>query len=70
MAVGIVPARQAAPPPERPLWRLVRGERVADALVRAFPHGDELVITVSEHNQPVAANVLDREFAAARPNQR
>jgi putative transposase len=26
--------------------------------------------TVSEHDQPVAANVLDRRFAAERPNQR
>lgn len=26
--------------------------------------------TMSEHDQPVAANVLDRQFTAARPNQR
>jgi putative transposase len=26
--------------------------------------------TMSEHDQPVAANVLDRQFAAERPNQR
>jgi putative transposase len=26
--------------------------------------------TMSEHDQPVAANLLDRQFAAAAPNQR
>lgn len=26
--------------------------------------------TMSEHEQPVAANILDRQFVAARPNQR
>ena len=26
--------------------------------------------TMSEHDQPIAANVLDRQFAAERPNQR
>jgi putative transposase len=26
--------------------------------------------TMSDHDQPIAANVLDRRFAAARPNQR
>ncbi len=26
--------------------------------------------TMSEHDQPIAANVLDRQFAADRPNQR
>jgi len=25
---------------------------------------------MSEHDQPVAANLLDRQFAAAAPNQR
>jgi transposase InsO family protein len=28
------------------------------------------VITMSDHDQPVAANLLDRQFAAAAPNQR
>lgn len=28
------------------------------------------VTTMSEHDQPVAANVLDRQFTAGRPNQR
>jgi putative transposase len=28
------------------------------------------VTTMSEHDQPVAANLLDRQFAAAAPNQR
>ena len=26
--------------------------------------------TMSEHNQPVAPNILDRQFEAERPNQR
>jgi transposase InsO family protein len=26
--------------------------------------------TMSDHDQPIAANVLDRPFAAERPNQR
>src|SRR5215207_2709152 len=28
------------------------------------------VTTMSDHDQPVAANLLDRQFAAAAPNQR
>ena len=46
MAVRLVPPRPVVQPLERPLWAMQRGERTAHALVRAFPHGHELVITV------------------------
>ena len=55
------------------------GERVSEKRVgrlmraegrRARVHKRFRSTTMSEHDQPVAANVLDRQFAADRPNQR
>src|SRR4029078_10633426 len=37
---------------------------------RALPRKRFRSTTMSDHDQPVAANLLDRQFAAARPNQR
>jgi transposase InsO family protein len=45
--------------------RLMRAEGL-----RARPRKRVRSTTMSEHDQPVAANLLDRQFAAARPNQR
>jgi transposase InsO family protein len=38
--------------------------------LKARPRKRFKVTTMSEHEQPVAANLLDRQFTAARPNQR
>jgi putative transposase len=55
------------------------GERVSEKRVGQLMREDGLrararkrfrSTTMSEHDQPVAANVLDRQFAAERPNQR
>lgn len=55
------------------------GERVSEKRVGRLMREDGLrararkrfrSTTMSEHDQPVAANVLDRQFAAGRPNQR
>ena len=47
MSVGLAPARNLfEPPPERVLWKLVRGDRRAEALVREWPHGEELCVFV------------------------
>jgi putative transposase len=63
------------------VWKDLReaGERVSEKRVgrlmredglRARPRQRFRSTTMSEHDQPVAANVLDRQFAAERPNQR
>ena len=55
------------------------GERVSRKRVARLMREQDLVArqrrrykctTMSDHNQPVAANLLDREFHAAAPNQR
>ena len=55
------------------------GERVSEKRVRRLMHQEGLrararkryrSTTMSEHDQPIAPNVLDRQFDAARPNQR
>lgn len=38
--------------------------------LRARPRRRDTVTTMSDHDQPVAANLLDRQFAALAPNQR
>jgi transposase InsO family protein len=54
-------------------------ERVSRKHVIRFMQEDGLVArarkrfrgtTMSDHDQPVAANLLDRQFSAAAPNQR
>jgi hypothetical protein len=46
MSVGLVPTLTPAPPVERVLWRLRKGERIAEARIREMPHGQELRINV------------------------
>ena len=50
---------------EKRVGRLMREEGVVARPRRRFK-----VTTMSDHDQPVAANVLDRQFTADRPNQR
>jgi putative transposase len=50
---------------EKRVGRLMREEGIVARARRRFK-----VTTMSDHDQPVAANVLDRQFTAARPNQR
>jgi transposase InsO family protein len=50
---------------EKRVARLMRAEGL-----RARPRKRFRSTTMSEHDQPVAANVLARQFAAERPNQR
>ena len=65
-----VPAVAPARPAERVLWRLRKGERIAEASVRELPHGDELRF--------IADNVLrwsqvfrgDRRELTARANDK
>ncbi len=45
--------------------RLMREQRLVARQSRRYK-----CTTMSDHDQPVAANVLDREFRAAAPNQR
>ena len=45
--------------------RLMQGEGLVARVRKRFRS-----TTMSEHDQPIAANVLDRQFAADRPNQR
>ena len=45
--------------------RLMRDEGLVARVRKRFRS-----TTMSDHDQPIAANVLDRQFAAARPNQR
>lgn len=56
-----------------------QGERVSEKRVRRLMHAEGIVVrprrrfkrtTMSDHDQPVAANVLDRQFTADRPNHR
>jgi transposase InsO family protein len=44
--------------------RLMRDEGLVARVRKRFR-----ATTMSEHDQPIAANVLDRQFVAARPNQ-
>ena len=46
VAVRIVPARRQPRPVERALWRLVRAQRRAVAVVHEWPHGSELRIEI------------------------
>jgi transposase InsO family protein len=50
---------------EKRVGRLMREDGVVARPRRRFK-----VTTMSDHDQPVAANVLDRQFTADRPNQR
>ena len=50
---------------EKRIGRLMREEGLVARPRRRFK-----VTTMSDHDQPVAANVLDRQFTAGRPNQR
>jgi putative transposase len=50
---------------EKRVGRLMREEGLRARARKRFR-----TTTMSEHDQPVAANVLDRQFDAARPNQR
>lgn len=50
---------------EKRIGRLMREEGLVARARRRFK-----VTTMSDHDQPVAANVLDRQFTADRPNQR
>ena len=63
------------------IWKDLReeGERVSEKRVARLMHLDGVrararkrfrSTTMSEHDQPVAANVLARQFEAERPNQR
>jgi putative transposase len=63
------------------IWRDLRdeGERVSEKRVGRLMRADGIhararkrfrSTAISEHDQPVAANVLDRQFDAERPNQR
>jgi putative transposase len=50
---------------EKRVGRLMREERIAGKVPKRFKH-----TTNSDHTDPVAANLLDRQFTAAAPNQR
>jgi putative transposase len=50
---------------EKRVARLMRAEGLRARSRKRFRS-----TTMSEHDQPIAANLLDRQFAAARPNQR
>ena len=50
---------------EKRVGRLMRQEGVVGRVRKRFRS-----TTMSEHDQPIAPNVLDRQFEAARPNQR
>ena len=63
------------------IWKdlIEEGERVSEKRVGRLMREDGVVArprrrfkvtTMSDHDQPVAANVLDRQFTADRPNQR
>jgi putative transposase len=63
------------------IWRDLRdeGEQVSEKRVARLMRVDQLrarprkrfrSTTMSEHDQPIAPNVLDRQFVAAGPNQR
>ena len=50
---------------EKRVRRLMRAERIQGQAPKRFTQ-----TTNSDHQDPIAANVLDREFTAAAPNQR
>jgi putative transposase len=50
---------------EKRVRRLMRDEQIQGRVARRFKQ-----TTNSDHQDPIAANVLDREFTAAAPNQR
>ncbi len=63
------------------IWKdlVEQGERVSEKRIGRLMREDGIVArarrrfkttTMSDHDQPVAANVLDRQFTADRPNQR
>src|SRR5262249_10081449 len=45
--------------------RLMQQEKIVGRVRRRYR-----CTTMSEHDQPIAANILDRKFEAARPNER
>jgi hypothetical protein len=50
---------------EKRVMRLMREEQIQGKVPKRFKQ-----TTNSEHNDPIAANLLDRDFTAAAPNQR
>jgi putative transposase len=50
---------------EKRVRRLMREERIQGKVPKRFSH-----TTNSDHTDPIAANLLDRDFTAAAPNQR
>jgi transposase InsO family protein len=50
---------------EKRVRRLMREEQIQGRVPKRFKH-----TTDSDHTDPIAANVLDRDFTAAAPNQR
>ena len=50
---------------EKRVKRLMREEQIQGKVPKRFKH-----TTKSDHDDPIAANVLDRDFTAAAPNQR
>ena len=50
---------------EKRVKRLMREEQIQGKVPKRFTH-----TTNSDHDHPIAANVLDRDFTAAGPNQR
>ena len=50
---------------EKRVRRLMRDEQIQGRVPKRFKH-----TTDSDHTDPIAANVLDRDFTAAAPNQR
>jgi putative transposase len=50
---------------EKRVKRLMREEQIQGKVPKRFTH-----TTNSDHDDPIAANVLDRDFTAAGPNQR
>ena len=50
---------------EKRVKRLMREEQIQGKVPKRFKH-----TTNSDHDDPIAANVLDRDFTAAGPNQR
>jgi transposase InsO family protein len=50
---------------EKRVGRLMRDEHIRGKVPKRFKH-----TTNSDHDHPVAANVLDRDFTAAAPNER
>jgi hypothetical protein len=62
MTVRLVPAPQLPPPDDRLVWRLLKGERCAQAVLRVLDFGLELRISVDEDlrwSQVVRDGTLD-----------